>query len=39
MQKMRLHVERKEGSEMECPEDYAYYKPDYSPPRRMVLLG
>lgn len=39
MQKMRLHVEREEGNEMECPEEYAYYKPDYSPPRRMVLLG
>lgn len=39
MQKMRFHMAREEGNEMECPEEYAYYKPVYSPPRRMVLLG
>lgn len=38
MQKMSLNVKREEGNEMECPEEYAYYKPGYSPPRRMVLL-
>lgn len=31
MQKMHLHVEREGGNEMERPEEYAHYKPDYPP--------